>query len=77
MAFDINKYSGYTFNDNEIIDNKIKALLVWYEYQTMVNVYSINEQIQIIDNILKLCIKEEWYEIASFFKSKKIELLKR
>lgn len=77
MAFDVNKYSGDTFNNNEDIDRKIKALLVWFEYQTKVRDFSINEQIQMVENILRLCVKEEWYEIAVFFKNKKIELLQK
>jgi hypothetical protein len=77
MAFDINKYSGETFNDDQVIDRKIKALLIWFEYQISIRDYSINEQIHMVDNILKLCVKEEWYEIAVFFKKKKIELLQK
>jgi len=77
MAFDISKYQDYTFNNDENIDRKIKALLSWFDYQTHVNNYSINEQISLVENIIKLCIKQEWYEIASFFKNKKTELLKK
>lgn len=71
MAFDINKHMDSTFHEDEGIDNKIKALLLWYEYQIHIKELDIEQRGVILDNIISMAIKNEWYEVADFFNKKK------
>ena len=71
MAFDINKHMNKTFHEDEGISDKIKALLLWYEYQTYIKNLDDEEQNVILSNIIKMAIKNEWYEVADFFNKKK------
>lgn len=71
MGFDIKKYDKVRFDEDELIHNKIKALLLWYEYQVHSQKLGKREQITLLNNIVNVSIEEEWYEIASFFRDKK------
>lgn len=75
MAFDINKYEDEIFHEVEEINNRIKVLLLWSEYQVESHTLNTKAQINLMDNILGICIKKEWYEIATFFKKRKDKLV--
>lgn len=76
MGFDINKYSGDTFHEDEMINKRIRALLVWSEYQTYENNFSPENEIDLIDSIINTMVSQEWYEVAVFFKNLKLIKLK-
>lgn len=75
MAFDINKYDDKYFHENKEMDNRIKVLLLWYEFQSEQHKLDVNGQIKLIDSVIQLCVKQEWYEIATFFKKRKDKLV--
>ena len=74
MAFDINKYDKEVFHNDAEINDKIKVLTLWFDYQVHRNSLPINEQIKLIDDLLNVAIKEEWYEMAEHFSCKKENL---
>lgn len=71
MAFDINKHMNNTFHEDEEVSDKIKALLLWYEYQIHIRELDSEQQGIMLSNIIKMAIKNEWYEVADFFNKKK------
>ena len=74
MGFDINKYNGNTFHEDEMVNKKIRALLVWFEYQVYENDFTPETEIDLLDSIIKTMVSQEWYEVAVFFK--KLKLIK-
>lgn len=75
MEFNFNKYDGVNFHKDEMVHKKIKALLLWFEYKSQDLSLSYSEKIQLLDNIIKNMIESEWYEVASFFKNIKVDLI--
>jgi hypothetical protein len=76
MGFDINKYNGHTFHENEMINKKIRALLVWFEYQVYENAFTPETEIDLLDSIINTMVSQEWYEVAVFFKNLKLTKLR-
>lgn len=72
MGFDINKYNGDTFHEDEMVNKKIRALLVWFEYQVYENDFTPETEIDLLDSIIKTMVSQEWYEVAVFFKNLKL-----
>ena len=70
MGFDINKYDNVTFSSNDLTNKRIKALLLWFEYEVDKNNLSVDAQIELLELWLKRFIKEELYEVIPFFEKK-------
>ena len=76
MEFDMNKYDGVSFHEDEIISKRIRALLLWFEFQVIDNEFSREIEIDFIDSIINTMVTQEWYEVAVFFKNLKLQKLK-
>jgi len=74
MAFNLNKYKDKVFHKDEGINKKIKALLLWYEFHSEQRELTTKGKLSLLDNMIRLCVKQEWFEIASFFRDKKSEI---
>lgn len=75
MEFDINKYDGVRFNSDDLMDKKIKSMLLWYEYKVIELSLTENECIELLDSIIKTMADNEWYEVSVFFQKMKLDLL--
>lgn len=75
MEFDINKYDGVRFNSDDLMDKKIKSMLLWYEYKVIELSLTENECIELLDSIIKTMADNEWYEVSVFFQRMKLDLL--
>jgi hypothetical protein len=76
MDFDINKYDDSIFHNDDEINLKIKALLLWFDHQCFKNDLDTERMIVLIDGLINTAVREEWYEVADFFKDKKADLIK-
>jgi hypothetical protein len=75
MEFDLNKYNNIRFNEDDLMDNKIKAMLLWYEYKVIDLNLTENERIELLDSIIKTMADNEWYEVSVFFQKMKLDLI--
>ena len=57
------------------MDNKIKAMLLWYEYKVIDLNLTENERIELLDSIIKTMADNEWYEVSVFFQKMKLDLI--
>ena len=76
MQFNINKYDDISFHNDELISKRIKALLLWFEYQVIDSEFSKELEIDFIDSIIETMVDQEWYEVAVFFKNLKLDKLR-
>lgn len=70
MGFNINKYDNVTFSNNDLTNKRIKALVLWFEYEVDKKNLSLDAQIELLELWLKRLLKEELYEVLPFFKQK-------
>ena len=75
MEFDLNKYNNIRFNEDDLMDKKIKAMLLWYEYKVIELSLTENECIELLESIIKTMADNEWYEVSVFFQKMKIDLI--
>ena len=75
MEFDLNKYNNIRFNEDDLMDKKIKAMLLWYEYKVIELNLTENERIEMLDSIIKTMADNEWYEVSVYFQRMKLDLL--
>jgi hypothetical protein len=75
MEFDLNKYNNIRFNEDDLMDKKIKAMLLWYEYKVIELSLTDNECIDLLDSIIKTMADNEWYEVSVYFQRMKLDLL--
>ena len=76
MNFNINKYKKTKFHDDEVINNKIKALYLWFDYEVNKRDLSFKDQVRLLDKWSARFIKEEFYEIIPLFEDRRYETLK-
>lgn len=74
MDFNIYKYDNQIFHEDELIHGRIKALLIWYEFRAFERGSDKDEKLMLIDEVIKMCVKQEWFEIATFFSEQKIKV---
>jgi len=70
MGFDIHKYDKTRFSNNELTNKRIKALLLWFEYEVDKNNLPIELQIVLLEEWLEKLLNEEYYEVLPFFQKK-------
>lgn len=75
MGFDFNKYDESVFHSNNEVNLKIKALLLWFDHQCYVNNLNTEQMITLLDDLIKLSVKEQWFEVSSFFTKKRNALI--
>jgi len=76
MDFNINKYNNVRFSDNELTHKRVKALLLWFEYEVYKNRIPLDGQIKLLDRWLKKLLEKEYYEVLPFFEKKKNDMIK-
>lgn len=76
MKFNIKKYDDRTFHEDELNHKRIKALLLWYEYNSEEKGLDEDGKMDLLTNIIDMCVRQEWYEIANFFNGEKSNLEK-
>lgn len=67
MEFDIHKYDKITFSDDELTHKRIKALLLWFEYEVYKRNIPLSSQIPMMTNWIKKLEAQEYYEVLPFF----------
>lgn len=77
MNFNINKYDNISFHKDEIVSRRIRALLLWFEFQVLDSEFSKELEIDFIDSIIDTMVDQEWYEVAVFFKDLKLDKLRQ
>jgi hypothetical protein len=75
MDFDINKYDDVKFHENEETNKKIKALLLWFDYEVERRRMSPTNQLKLIDNWISTFEKKELYEVIPEFKNRRLKIL--
>ncbi len=71
MDFNLKKYDNIHFHDDELIQKRIKALLLWFDYQVFKDGLGLERQLTLINSMIDSFIGKEWYEIADFFKKQR------
>ena len=77
MDFDINKYDKIKFDEKDLTHKRIKALLLWFEYDVYKKKIPVEKQIPKMDDYLITLLKEEMYEVLPFFKNLREDMIKR
>lgn len=76
MNFNFEKYERRRFHENREIDKKIKALLLYYDYQVEKKELSLSEQLTLIDDWINKFEQHELYEVIPTFKIKRALIIK-
>lgn len=71
------KYDNVRFHSDELTHKRIKALLLWYEYEVFKRSASPENQIKLMDRWIKTLVKQEYYEVVPFFKKMKVDMVKK
>jgi hypothetical protein len=77
MKFDFNKYDKRKFHDEPEIDKKIKALYLWFEYETLRNKWSLTKQLTMIDSWILNFEKHNMSTVSPFFIVIRRNIIKR
>jgi hypothetical protein len=75
MEFNIHKYDSEEFHSDELVDKRIRALKIWIEYQIFDKGLGDESELSLVTNVLNISIKQEWFEVAQYFKNLKDILL--
>ncbi len=67
MEFDIHKYDRRTFSDDDLTHKRIKALLLWFEYEVYKKDIPLSSQIPMMTQWIKKLEAQEYYEVLPFF----------
>jgi hypothetical protein len=67
MNFDIHKYDKTTFSYDVLTDKRIKALLLWFEYEVYVRKIPLSSQIPMMTKWINKLEVQEYYELIPFF----------
>jgi len=76
MDFNIDKYNNVKFSDDELTHKRVKALLLWFEYEVYRNNIPLDRQIKLIEQWLNKLLEKEYYEVLPFFETKKNDMIK-
>jgi hypothetical protein len=63
MKMDLTKYDNIIFHDTELVNKKIKAYMLIFDYQCEINNLSLKEKIELYNSWEKTFMMEEFYEI--------------
>ena len=74
MDFNINKYDNVRFHQDDLTHKRIKALLLWFEYEVYKNNLPLEGQIKLMERWLGRLLQEEYYEVLPFFKGLKADM---
>lgn len=74
MSFNLTKYENVKFHKDDLTNKRIKALLLWFEYEVHKNDLTLENQILLLNRWLEKLIKEEYYEVLPFFKAMKADM---
>ena len=76
MGFDINKYDKIRFHTNSLIQKRVKALYLWFDYEVNKRDLDYKGQVRLIDEWVEILIEYEYYEVVPFFKRRRYDILK-
>jgi hypothetical protein len=75
MEFDVDKYSGCRFHKDDLIDGKLKALFLWFDYEIYRTDASTEAQLILIDNWIDTFLDEQHYEFIINLKRKRYDIV--
>jgi hypothetical protein len=74
MDFNIKKYDRMTFHKDELVNKRVKALFLWFDYEVYKKKLSHKQQIILIDYWVGELTRMEYYEIIPFFKKRRLSI---
>ena len=74
MSFNMNKYDNVRFHSDELTHKRIKALLLWFEYEVYKRNAFPESQLKLMDRWINTLVKQEYYEVVPFFRNMKIDM---
>jgi len=74
MKFNFKRYEGVIFHKDPDINKKIKALLLWYDYEVITKDLSYRDRVTLLDKWIKNFIDIELYEAIDVFKTRRDKL---
>lgn len=74
MDLNINKYDSVNFHKDNLTHKRIKALLLWFEYEVHKNNLSLENQVLLMEKWLDRLLLDEYYEVLPFFKRLKADM---
>jgi hypothetical protein len=77
MDFNLTKYDNLNFHNDILTHKRIKALLLWFEYEVYKNNLPLDEQIKFMDIWLNSLLEEEYYEVLPFFESLRAAMVQK
>ena len=77
MKFDIKKYERRTFHNKPEINQKIKALYLWFDYEVSRRKLPYPNQLSLIDTWIRNFEKHELYEVIPSFKLRRGAIVKQ
>ena len=75
MVFNIHKYDEKIFHNNNLIDKRLRALTLWYEYQIFNKGLNLNGKIKTLELLIRMSAKNEWFEVSDYFYKIKSQLI--
>ena len=76
MNFNIKKYDKIKFHSNPLLNKRVKALYLWFDYEVEKRDLNKKGQILLIDEWIKALIRFEYYEVVPFFKGRRYDILR-
>ena len=75
MDFDVDKYKGCRFHKDDLIDKKLKALLLWFDHEVDRTDATLGNQLILIDTWIDTFLDEQHYELITKLKQKRYDIL--
>ena len=77
MNFDFDRYKKRRFHKNDEINNKVKALFLYYDYQVINKELNLTQQLNLLDDWIKKFEQHELYEVIPMFKLRRAVVSKQ
>ena len=74
MKFNFKMYDKVTFHSDPKIDKKIKALLLWYDYEVIKKKLPYKKRIALLNSWISDFVGNELYEAVPTFKARRLAL---
>jgi hypothetical protein len=75
MEFNIKKYDRMTFHKDEVVNKRIIALFLWFDYEVIKKKLTLKQQVKLIDYWVGELTRMEYYEIIPFFNNRRKQLV--
>ena len=77
MAFNMKKYDNVRFHSDDLTHKRIKALLLWFEYEVYKRNANLDTQIVLLDKWINTLVTQEYYEVVPFFKNMRLDMMNK